>query len=155
MNAAERQRDVAHLDQIRGFLPQIDHRGEVLFCHGSPFDRDEYLFLLSQLRGAVAVHCAVDLARQVAALMFNMSPENTSIEEVQDALGELVNMTGGNLKALLAEPCYLSLPAVVEGHNYTLRIPGSALVSQVAFECQGHPFLVTLLEKEEKPTKAG
>ena len=105
--------------------------------------------------GAVAVHCAVDLARQVAALMFNMSPENTSIEEVQDALGELVNMTGGNLKALLAEPCYLSLPAVVEGHNYTLRIPGSALVSQVAFECQGHPFLVTLLEKEEKPTKAG
>jgi len=102
--------------------------------------------------GAVAVHCGVDLARQIAALMFDANPAQTSIEEVQDALGELVNMTGGNIKALLAEPCYLSLPAVVEGNNYTLRIPGSSLVSQVAFECQGYPFLVTLMEKEEKST---
>lgn len=103
--------------------------------------------------GAVAVHCAVGLARQIAALMFSMDPASASIEELQDALGELVNMTGGNVKPLLAEPCYLSLPTVVEGNNYTLRIPGSALVSQVAFECQGHPFLVTLLKKEEKPTE--
>ena len=100
--------------------------------------------------GAVALHCAIGLARQVTALMFGMDPGNASIEEVQDALGELVNMTGGNIKALLAEPCYLSLPTVVEGNNYTLRIPGSVPVNQVAFECQGQPFLVTLLEKEEK-----
>jgi chemotaxis protein CheX len=105
--------------------------------------------------GAVALHCDVGLARQVAALMFSMDPGSASIEEVQDALGELVNMTGGNIKALLAEPCYLSLPTVVEGSNYTLRIPGSVLVSQVAFECQGHPFLVALLEKDEKQTEEG
>ena len=105
--------------------------------------------------GAVALHCDVDLARQVAALMFSMPSESISIEEVQDALGELVNMTGGNLKALLAEPCHLSLPAVVEGNNYTLRIPGSTPISQVAFECQGHPFLVTLVKKEEKSAREG
>lgn len=105
--------------------------------------------------GAVALHCAIGLARQVAALMFSMDPGSASIEEVQDALGELVNMTGGNIKALLAEPCYLSLPTVVEGNNYTLRIPGSVLVSQVAFECQGQPFLVTLLEKKEKQAGEG
>jgi chemotaxis protein CheX len=105
--------------------------------------------------GAVALQCSTQLARQVAGAMFNIAPENASIEEIQDALGELINMTGGNIKALLAEPCLLSLPTVVEGSNYTLRIPGSVLVSQVAFSYQGLPFLVTLLEKKERQAREG
>jgi len=99
--------------------------------------------------GAVTLHCAAGLARQAAGVMFGIDPESTSVEEVQDALAELANMTGGNLKTLLPEPCHLSFPTVVEGSNYTLRIPGSRLVSQVAFECQGYPLQVTLVEKGE------
>lgn len=63
--------------------------------------------------GAVALHCAAGLARQAAGVMFGIDPESTSVEEVQDALAELANMTGGNLKTLLPEPCHLSLPIVV------------------------------------------
>jgi len=99
--------------------------------------------------GAVTLCCSVALARQAASLMFDTDPASITIEQIQDALAELANMMGGNLKALLPEPCHLSLPAVVEGNDSTLHIPGSSLVSQVAFECQGQPLLVMLLKRDE------
>jgi chemotaxis protein CheX len=98
--------------------------------------------------GAVALHCSAALARQAASIMFGMSLEEATSEEVQDALAELTNITGGNVKTLLPEPCMLSLPTVVEGNDYTFRVPGSVPASCIAFECEGQPFLVTLLQKE-------
>ena len=70
-------------------------------------------------------------------------------QQVQDAMGELTNMTGGNVKALLPEGCRLSLPTVVEGSAYTARVPGSELVTSVGFKCQGSPVVVRLLKKSE------
>jgi CheY-specific phosphatase CheX len=99
--------------------------------------------------GAVALHGSATLARQAASIMFGMNPEEATSEEVQDALAELTNITGGNVKTLLPEPCLLSLPAVVEGNDYTFRVPGSVPASCLAFECEGQPFLVTLLHREQ------
>src|SRR5262245_14153849 len=97
--------------------------------------------------GAVTVDCSVALARRVAALMFAVSAEAATESEIQDALGEMTNMTGGNIKSLLPSPSILSLPAVAEGLDYTLTFPGGRKLSQVAFECEGEPLLVTLLER--------
>src|SRR5712691_9554787 len=63
--------------------------------------------------GAVTLDCSAALARRTAAIMFGVSPEDASLDEIHDALGELTNMTGGNIKTLLPGPCQLSLPAVV------------------------------------------
>ena len=73
-----------------------------------------------------------------------------SDEELLDALGELVNIIGGNLKAYLPQPCHLSLPAAVGGWDYMLRFPGSHEVSQVVFECGFAQFLgITVLKQGE------
>src|SRR5689334_6055216 len=64
--------------------------------------------------GAVTVHCSEHLAKLLTAAMFMVDPGDTSAEEVADALGELANMVGGNVKALLPEPCRISLPAVAD-----------------------------------------
>ena len=72
-----------------------------------------------------------------------------SDEEIGDALGELATMTGGNVKALLPQPCDMSLPAVVEGIDYRFVVPGSKVLSNILLACEGEPFLVTLLEKAE------
>jgi hypothetical protein len=56
-------------------------------------------------------------------------------------------MTGGNVKALLPEACRLSLPTVVEGTDYTTRLPGGELVTTMAFDCEGSPLIVRLLRK--------
>ena len=50
--------------------------------------------------GAVVLQCPLTLARTLTAAMFqaDAAPE---LDEVHDALGELANMVGGNVKALL------------------------------------------------------
>ena len=97
--------------------------------------------------GAVTVHCSEELAKALTAAMFMVDPSDTSAEEVTDALGELANMVGGNVKALLPEPCRISLPAVADGMDYRLSVPGARPVTAVTWTCNGEPLMVRLLER--------
>jgi len=99
--------------------------------------------------GAVTIECSADFAHAAAAIMFGVPAEAVSAADTVDALGELVNMTGGNIKALLAEPCRLSLPSVAEGGDLARGIPGGTLVTMLAFECLGTPLVVRLHRKAE------
>lgn len=100
--------------------------------------------------GAVTLHCSPDLARRVAAAMFAMEIEHVSSGEMWDSLGELVNMIGGGVKALLPETCSLSLPIVGEGASLTQFTTGTIPVQESTFACQGEPVWVTLLKNNHK-----
>jgi CheY-specific phosphatase CheX len=78
--------------------------------------------------------------------MFGTSPDTLRNGDVEDALGELTNMVAGNLKIVLPRPCQLSLPAVVEGIDYRVIVPGTKIAGQVLFESNSQPLLVTVLE---------
>jgi chemotaxis protein CheX len=99
--------------------------------------------------GAVTIQCPVDLARAAAAVMFDTDPAQTSNEEMRDALGELANMVGGNIKALLPSPTKLSLPIVVEGKRSALSIRDAVAVRKVWFEWLDKEFVVTLLSRDD------
>ncbi|MEI8255666.1 MAG: chemotaxis protein CheX [Deltaproteobacteria bacterium] len=75
--------------------------------------------------GAVLIACPAPLGRKIAAVTFGMEEADVSEGEIGDALGELANIAGGNIKALLPEGCQLSLPTVVDGMSYTLSIANS------------------------------
>ena len=60
--------------------------------------------------GAVSVGCSRPLARRAAASMFALPTGDITPEHMQDALSELANIIGGNVKALLPGPSTLSLP---------------------------------------------
>ncbi len=94
--------------------------------------------------GAVTIECSADFARTAAATMFGVEPPLVSVADSWDAIGELANMTGGNVKALLPEPCRLSLPSVAEGSALALRPQSGVLLTTVLFECQGSPLAVRL-----------
>lgn len=96
-------------------------------------------------RGTIALACSQKLAERVARAMFELDDETTH-EQRDDALCELANMTGGNVKALLPAPCFLSLPAVVEGADGTIRFPRSVVVGQVHLDCEGEPLVVSVHE---------
>jgi chemotaxis protein CheX len=64
-----------------------------------------------------------------------------------DTLGELANMLGGSVKALLAGPSMLSLPTVAEGDSYSMTFPGAEIVSRVDASCSGEPVVVALLTR--------
>ncbi len=85
-------------------------------------------------QGTVVLECALAHAVAAAEAMFASEPGTLSGEEVSDALGELTNMVGGNVKSLLQAPSALSIPSVAEGESYTVRVPGAVLVDRVALQ---------------------
>lgn len=97
--------------------------------------------------GAVTVHCSETLARTITAAMFGSEADQTTPEEVSDALGELANMVAGNIKALLPEPSRISLPTVANGIDYKLSIPGAMPLTAVTWTSGTEPLMVRLLER--------
>jgi chemotaxis protein CheX len=122
-------------------------RSEDNFC---PIGKEDTLagcvHIVGAWEGAIALQCPKPLARKAAAIMFSVKEENTTMEMIQDAIGELTNMIGGNIKSLLPSPCYLSLPTVAVT-DYNLHIPNTELITKVTFECQGLNFAVAVLKK--------
>jgi chemotaxis protein CheX len=96
--------------------------------------------------GGVLLHCHDELARAAAATIFALPPAEVSLEMKQDALGELTNIIGGNLKALFSGKCHLGLPAVASGNDYELRVVASRSLLRVGFRCQQLPFIVEVCE---------
>jgi chemotaxis protein CheX len=110
-------------------------------------------------RGVVMLQCPMALATGLTSAMFDGGTAGSADEvdeaDVRDALGEIANMIAGNVKALLPEPCTISLPAVALGNDHTVSVPGTAVVSTVPFTCDGHPFVITLLERPDGAKAAG
>jgi len=99
--------------------------------------------------GAITLDCSAELARRSAAAMFQTAPDDLTTAEINDAVGELANMTGGNVKNLVPGLSQLSLPAVAQGVDFHLAVPGAVVVNQVDFLCDGEPLRITVLEREE------
>jgi len=95
-------------------------------------------------QGSVFLECTAELAAAAAEAMFAADPGTLSPDEVSDALGELTNMIGGNIKSLLPAPSRLSVPSVAQGEGYTVRIPGASLVDRVVLVCAPGPLLISV-----------
>lgn len=93
--------------------------------------------------GAVTIECGEEVARSAAATMFGVAPKLAGAAEIRDAMGELVNMTGGNVKALLPSVSVLALPTVEEDGIAVL--PDAEVITEVAFTSEGRPLVVRLL----------
>lgn len=92
--------------------------------------------------GTVTVSCTSALASHAAAILFDVPDGAATDSDTRDALSELVNITGGNLKPLVPGPSTLSLPQIASG-----RPPGDGkLLGRVRFDCMGQPVEVALLE---------
>ncbi len=104
-------------------------------------------------QGAIACSASVDLQRQAAATLFEIPASELTHELMDDALGEITNMIGGNLKALLPAPSHLSLPAVLDtGEALTRHLP--ARTAMAAFIVSGQPFVVHV-QSDEIPHAGG
>ncbi|GAA2356161.1 chemotaxis protein CheX [Dactylosporangium salmoneum] len=96
-------------------------------------------------RGHVLVSCSEPAAKNVAAALLGIDFDDVAEEDVADALGELANIIGGNVKSLLPEPCALSLPHVhVDGSNG--RYPSVTEVCHLEGSWMAESVTVTVLE---------
>ncbi|MGE3166594.1 MAG: chemotaxis protein CheX [Planctomycetota bacterium] len=96
--------------------------------------------------GSVAVVCSENLARRAAGALFEKPFGEVTLEELSDAMGELANMIGGNLKSLLPAPSHLETPWMACTRRGARFLPEQAIITQAAFECDGAGFRVYLLK---------
>lgn len=108
------------------------------------------IYFAGSWRGAVLVETTELQARHWTARLMSIPVPEKFTDDVQDAMGELVNMVGGNLKSVLPKGVGLSMPSVVQGSSYSLRICGGNLTHRQAFLAEDGPFSVTLVEMLEK-----
>lgn len=64
--------------------------------------------------------------------------------DAEDALAELANVIAGNLKPHMGVGLILSLPTVVRGSNFTVRVPRLAVSQSETFSCPEEPMIVML-----------
>ena len=95
--------------------------------------------------GRLVITFSTELARQATASMFDVSPSDADSELVRDALGEIANIIGGGVKALVGGECFLSLPAFAEGASNVQVLLGGEILNHVGFLSAGQRFEVTLL----------
>jgi chemotaxis protein CheX len=93
-------------------------------------------------QGVVTLACSPVLARLAAAAMFRLDPSELSDDEVDDTMGELANIVGGNVKDLVGGQSKLSLPAVMRG-----AAPSGAATNQIDFLCAAEPMRVIILDR--------
>lgn len=95
-------------------------------------------------RGAVTVRGSATLAKRAASAMFGSPPEETGDAEARDAFGEIGNMIGGSVKALLPGQCTLSIPCVGDSADGGAPAPGET-VGRAAFDVEGERLCVTMV----------
>jgi chemotaxis protein CheX len=105
-----------------------------------------------QLSGAFtgSVICSATRAFAVfcATQMLAVDPDQVDDEAVTDAIGEVANMIGGSVKALLPEPSGLSLPLVSLGGDQRVSVPGATTVASVDLHCAGERLRVSVLARD-------
>jgi chemotaxis protein CheX len=96
----------------------------------------------------VLVECSQRQACEFAGRILATDPPGDVDSDVCDMLGELANMIGGNLKSGLAAGVRLSMPTVMAGSDYDLKVCGSRVSERASFESALGTFWVTVLTKE-------
>jgi flagellar motor switch protein FliN len=98
--------------------------------------------------GIVSVHVPEDLARIMAAGMLGMEPEEIEGHaEIEDLLGELGNIVGGNLKSALTDAglrCALSTPSFTTGSDFMIESLNLERYERYAFQCEGRAVFVEM-----------
>ena len=98
--------------------------------------------------GAVVISFDQKSANQVASSMYSIPAEEIPLEDLTDAIGEISNFVGGNLKMALSGMNNLSLPSVIRGDQYNAYIHSGHLINSVLFESADGFFKVSVYSEE-------
>lgn len=102
--------------------------------------------------GVITLYVPSPLVNEITETMFSLKPGEANPETKKDAIGELINMVGGNIKSMLPQPSVLSTPIfAMEGQSQ--QFPFTKKVTQCKFTYQDSSFALTLYEQEPAEKK--
>ena len=122
---------------------------------GEPFQRDVskllngisgIIGLAGEVKGLLAIHLPNKAALEVTAAFLGMDVVEID-EDVCDAIGELANMLGGSMKAILdpgGSKVQISMPSAIHGEEYAVDCLTNAESVAVPFTFNEQTFMVEL-----------
>jgi CheY-specific phosphatase CheX len=118
--------------------------------HVDPQSHLAIVDISGQWNGCINIYIPSPLASSLAEKMFFLEAGTSSKSEVQDAIGEVINMIGGNIKAILPEPNQLSTPKVIweaKSYEWSQNLP---ILASASFKSEcGHTFNVQVRQSIE------
>jgi len=96
--------------------------------------------------GAVVINCPETLGRKVATAMLQDEDVQMTLGTVFDAVGEVTNMTAGNVKNIISGLCRLTTPNVTDEEDYSHTQDGRS-VFEASFDCGDEAFSLFILEQ--------
>lgn len=136
---------------VLGIMLELSPESE---CETTDLARGERAFtgcvhISGQWQGAVIVQASQGLGELFAGKFFEISPDKVLDDDIRDAVTELTNMIGGNIKGQVPGPSYLSIPSVTIGTDFDFQLPGTDAITEVSVCCHGHPLKITLCESRQ------
>ncbi len=122
---------------------------------GEPFKRADsklvnsisgIIGLAGEIKGMLAIHLPDKAALAVTTAFLGMDVDKID-EDVCDAIGELANMLGGSMKAILdpsGSKVQISMPSAIHGEDYAVDCLADAELVTVPFTFNELTFLVEL-----------
>lgn len=108
---------------------------------------------LGDMNGMLYLYIDLPLAHLATCHLLGMTEQEldaSSEEVVNDAIGELTNMTVGSFKNGLCDagyPCKLTIPSILRGTNFSIEPVSSTCRQIYYFECAGHRLVTDILMK--------
>lgn len=108
---------------------------------------------LGDANGLIYLYLELDFARLVTSHLLGMTEaevDEAGDEVINDAVGEMTNMTVGSFKNGLCDagyPCKLTIPSILRGSNFCIEPVSSATRQVYQFSCAGHRVIADILLK--------
>ncbi|MFI5932629.1 chemotaxis protein CheX [Actinoplanes sp. NPDC051494] len=93
-------------------------------------------------------------ARKAAAAFLAMEVDEVGQEDISDVLGELANIVGGNVKAMLPAGCFLSLPTVVLAPETASYYPAAERISGLWGTWDGEAISISMWQSVKREEAA-
>jgi chemotaxis protein CheX len=138
---------VSYLDP-EGINPLIPTGDE-----SQPSDVHSSVSISGSWTGHVVYASSEAAARKAAAAFLAMGEDEVSPEDIADVLGELANIVGGNVKAMLPQGALLSLPQVVLAPETATKYPNAQRISGLYGVWEGEPVSVSMWQSRHDVQK--
>ncbi|HEY0967477.1 MAG TPA: chemotaxis protein CheX [Opitutaceae bacterium] len=108
---------------------------------------------IGEANGLIYLYLDLEFARKITCNLLGMTPaelEEAGDEVINDAIGELTNMSVGSFKNGLCDagyPCKLTIPSILRGSNFCIEPISSATRQIYHFNCLGHRVVADILMK--------
>lgn len=107
--------------------------GEVLYA---------WVDMVGSVSGRAVVRTGRDTAQEIARALLSLGPDaEVSDADLVDAVGEVANVVGGNLKSIFSQAGTLGLPQV---SPTAPSAEGASLVDELVLEWRGRPLAVAV-----------